>query len=83
MTGELFLIALSQEINLVVLLPQGFVEVVDLLNEGLLDQLGQPPHVSDAVLCFSYQLRPCGSCSFFVLDVGVSELILKACCELL
>lgn len=83
MAGELFLIALGEEIDLVVLLPQGFVEVVHLLNEGLLDQLRQSPHVGDAVLCFSDQPRPCRPCVFFVVDVSVSELVLEPCCEFL
>lgn len=81
MTGELFLIAFREEVNLVVLLPQGFVEVVDLFNEGELDQLGQSSHVSDAVFSFGDQLCPCCSCIVLVLDVSVSEFILESCCE--
>lgn len=81
MAFELFLIAFREEIYLVVLFPQGFVEVVDLFNEGLLDQLGQSPHISDAIFRFSDQLGPCCSCIVFVLDVSVSEFILESCCK--
>lgn len=47
---KLLLIALQQEGNLFVFLPQGFVEVVNLFEQGLLDGLGQSSDIADSVL---------------------------------
>ena len=77
MAGQLLLIAFREEVYLVVLLPQGFVEVVDLFNEGLLDQLGQSSHVGNAVFRFVDQLGPRCPCVVFVLYVSVAQLVLE------
>ena len=74
---ELLLVALQQEGYLLVLLPQGFVEVVYLFEESLLDGLSQPAYVADPVLGLIDELGACLAGVFFVTDVGLAELILE------
>ena len=74
---ELLLVALQQEGYLLVLLPQGLVEVVYLFEESLLDGLSQPAYVADPVLGLIDELGACLASVFFVTDVGLAELILE------
>lgn len=50
---ELLLIAFSQEVYLIIFLSQCSIEVIDLLHEGVFDELSESSHVCDPVLSLS------------------------------
>lgn len=72
---QLTFVTLDQEVDLLVLLEKGCVQVVDFLQKSLLNQLTQLPNVTDSVFRFRDQLLTIGNSPVFVAAMRLPDLI--------